>query len=110
MNASLTMPRPAAPSIWRAALVRLAAVEVALLLMFASDVADLVGVWTADATYNHCVLVAPIVAVLVWLRRRELCRLTPGRLGHAARLGRGRRHAVAVRASWRVSARRGTWP
>ena len=72
------MPRPAAPSIWRAALVRLAAVEVALLLMFASDVADLVRVWTADATYNHCVLVAPIVAVLVWLRRRELCRLTPG--------------------------------
>ena len=74
-----TATRTRAPSAWAPALVRLAAVEAALLLLFARDVGDLVGVWTGDATYNHCLLVAPIVATLVWLRRTELAQLTPGR-------------------------------
>ena len=62
---------------WRTALVRLAVVWAALLLLFAGDVADLIGVWTADKTYNHCLLVLPIAGALVWLRRRELARLKP---------------------------------
>ena len=64
---------------WRAALLRLAAVEAALLVLFAGDVGDLVRLWVSDKTYNHCLLIAPIAAVLVWLRRRELAELTPGR-------------------------------
>lgn len=63
---------------WQRAILRLAAVQLALLALFAGDVADLLTVWTNDKTYNHCLLVGPIVAVLVWLRRRELAALEPG--------------------------------
>lgn len=62
---------------WRLALVRLAAMWAAILMLFAGDVADVIGIWTADETYNHCLLVMPITGALVWLRRRELVRLTP---------------------------------
>ncbi len=72
-------PAARSPDEWRAALLRLIAVEVALLVLFAGDVGDLIRLWTSDKTYNHCLLIAPIAAVLVWLRRRELAQLTPGR-------------------------------
>ncbi len=78
MTATAVRPAPTLSAAWRAALLRLAAVEAALLALFAGDVGDLVDLWVSDKTYNHCLLIAPIVAVLVWLRRRELAALTPG--------------------------------
>ncbi len=66
------------PTTWRRPLLRLLAVTLSLAALFARDLGDMVAIWTGDRTYNHCLLVGPIVAVLVWLRRRELAQLTPG--------------------------------
>ena len=71
--------QPRSADVWRRPLLRLLAVTLGLCALFARDGGDMVAIWTGDRTYNHCLLVGPVVAVLVWLRRRELARLTPGR-------------------------------
>ena len=78
MTALAAAQPTAQPTQWRGPLLRLLAVTLLLFALFARDVGDMVAIWTGDRTYNHCLLVGPIVAVLVWLRRRELARLTPG--------------------------------
>lgn len=67
----------ALPQVWRAALARLAAVGALLLAVFWAD-------WSAIAlqawdvsTYNHILLVPPILAWLVWQRAGQLVRLEP---------------------------------
>ncbi len=66
----------AAP-VWRRHLAALALVSVAILLVFRADVARLVGIWWTGDAYGHCLMVAPIVAWLVWQRRSGLAQLTP---------------------------------
>lgn len=71
-----TVPK-ALPSAWRRHLTALAAVAAAILLLVARDAADMVTIWWNSSTYNHCVLIPPLIAWLVWQRRPELLRLTP---------------------------------
>lgn len=62
---------------WRAALVRLALAALLLLALFAGDWAAMAGLWWDVATYNHVLLVPPIIAWLIWQRRAELAKLEP---------------------------------
>jgi exosortase A len=62
---------------WRPHLVALAALWAAILLLFARDAADIVSIWIGSSTFNHCLLIVPIISWLVWQRRPELRRLVP---------------------------------
>ncbi len=64
-------------TLWRRHLLALALVAAALLLLFRSDVADLVRIWWTSTTFGHCLFIGPVVAWLVWQRRGELAQLTP---------------------------------
>jgi exosortase A len=48
-----------------------------ILALFGRDVADIVAIWWNASTYNHCALVPPIIAWLVWQRAPELRQLRP---------------------------------
>jgi exosortase A len=81
-DAAALPPRPqgllaAIPPHWRAPLGQLAAAALLLMLAFATDWADMAGQWWNSSTYNHIVLVPPILGWLVWQRRAELARLVP---------------------------------
>jgi exosortase A len=62
---------------WRLHLTGLAAAAAAILLLFWRDASDMVRVWSESATYNHCALILPIIAWLIWQRRDELRQLAP---------------------------------
>jgi exosortase A len=57
---------------------------VALGLLFHSEVAAAVQTWVASTAYNHCFLVIPIAAFLIWDRRAVLSGLTTAPLPMAA--------------------------
>jgi exosortase A len=67
--------RPA--SRWRRHGVALALAAVAILLLLRDDVARLVTIWWTSTTFGHCLFIGPVIAWLVWQRRRELAVLTP---------------------------------
>jgi len=78
--ATLAAPRaPAArmPAAWRRQLIALGAAASALLLLFWSDAADMAAIWWDSSTYNHCLLIPPLIFWLVWQRRAELSQLVP---------------------------------
>jgi exosortase A len=62
---------------WRTHLTGLAAAWSAILLLFHRDAADIVSIWWNSSTFNHCLLVAPLILWLVWQRRPELRQLAP---------------------------------
>jgi exosortase A len=62
---------------WRAHLTALGFVAATILILFHRDAAGMVGVWLKSETFNHCALILPIVAWLVWQRLAELRRLIP---------------------------------
>jgi exosortase A len=62
---------------WRPHLTGLAAAAAAILLLFWRDAVDMVRVWMESATYNHCALILPIIAWLVWQRQAELRQVAP---------------------------------
>ncbi len=64
-------------SAWRTHLAALGAAAAAILLLFVSDWADMAALWWNSATFNHCLLVLPIICWLVWQRLPELKALTP---------------------------------
>ena len=74
MPPELVMPAavadPALPlsTVWRGALLRLAATWTALIALFAGDWAKMFGQWWNSSTYNHVLLVPAILAWLVCLR------------------------------------------
>ena len=68
----------ARPSAWRTPLVALALSWGALLALFHRDVFHIVSIWWDSATFNHCLLIPPIIAWLVWQRLPELRQLEPG--------------------------------
>ncbi|WP_319937485.1 exosortase A [Sphingomonas cannabina] len=78
---TLVYPRSAfaaaMPAAWRTPLVLLAGAWAALLILFHSDVADLAGIYWNSTTFGHCLFVPPVIAWLVWQRRRELALLKP---------------------------------
>lgn len=62
---------------WRKPLLLLALAWAALIALFASDWAAMAMQWWDSSTYNHILLVPPIIAWLVWQRAPELSQLTP---------------------------------
>ena len=80
MTAVLPIER-AAPlevsSPWRTHLVAFAAAAAAILILFHRDAAHMATIWWTSSTYNHALLIAPIIGWLVWQRRSELSKLEP---------------------------------
>lgn len=62
---------------WRAAFLRLALAWVTLVAVFLADWAAMARQWWDISTYNHVLLVPPILAWLAWQRWPQLQRLTP---------------------------------
>jgi len=62
---------------WRSALTRLAVAWAAILLIFARDAADMVMIWWDSSTFNHILLIPPILVWLVLQRTSELRAITP---------------------------------
>lgn len=62
---------------WGTAVFRLGAVWLALVLSFAADWGAMVSQWWNSSTYNHILLVPPILAWLVWQRAPQLAQLRP---------------------------------
>src|SRR5690242_16153751 len=82
MSLDAALPRTAngarsVPLAWRGPLARLALAWLALIAIAWSDWSDMARQWWDSSTYNHILLVPPILAWLVRLRWRELARLTP---------------------------------
>ncbi len=78
------------PTLWRAALVRLALAWGALFALTLAEWREMARQWWTIDTYNHVLLVPAILAWLVWLRREELAKLEPrGWLPGLAWLGAG---------------------
>ncbi len=64
-------------SAWRSHIVAVASAWAAMLLLFARDAADMATLWWTSTTFNHCALVVPIIAWLVWQRLPDLRALAP---------------------------------
>ena len=71
-------PQPVvADSLWSIHLKWLVLAALAILAIFWRDVADMVRTWWTISTYNHGLLIVPILYWLVQQRREELAKLTP---------------------------------
>ncbi|MGQ0590541.1 MAG: exosortase A [Sphingosinicella sp.] len=77
MTVALPIARPIAPSAWRTHLLALGALDAAILGQIVRDAADKAVYWWNNATFNHCLLIPPIIAWLVWQRLPELRQLSP---------------------------------
>ncbi len=62
---------------WRIHLSILAAAATLVLVLLRQDVADMVRIWLDSSTFNHCALITPIIAWLVWQRLPQLRQLSP---------------------------------
>ncbi len=63
--------------IWPWPLAALALTWVALLVLFRDTASAMVTIWWRSATFNHCFLILPISAWLVWRRHATLTHITP---------------------------------
>lgn len=79
MTAIIAMPlaQDEAAARWRPALITLAATCAGLLALFQREAREIVSIWWNSDTFNHCLLIVPILAWLVWMRREPLRLLTP---------------------------------
>ena len=82
MSPDAALPRgdsaaPRLPLAWRGPLVRIALAWTMLIALAWSDWSEMARQWWDSSTYNHILLVPPILAWLVCLRGRELVRLAP---------------------------------
>lgn len=64
-------------SAWQSALLRLLAVPIALFALTIREWREMAHQWWNIDTYTHVLLVPPILAWLVWLRRDELAKIPP---------------------------------
>lgn len=65
------------PDHWRAPLIQLAATWLALIALFFGDWRDMAQQWWESSTYNHILLIPPILGWLAMQRAAETARLTP---------------------------------
>lgn len=72
---ALSLPSP--PGVWRRPLMHLAVSWLVLIVILRADWADMFAQWWDISTYNHILLVPPIIAWLVQQRLAGLARLTP---------------------------------
>lgn len=79
MTAVLPIARaePATAAGWREHVAALAVLAAAILLLFRHDAADIAAIWYGSSTFNHCLLIVPLVGWLVWQRWPELRQLAP---------------------------------
>jgi exosortase A len=70
-------PQALGVSAWTAHLAALAGLILVLGLLYARTIAAAVTVWWVSPTFSHCFLIIPVVAYLVWDKRRTLAQLTP---------------------------------
>ncbi len=77
MSVALPLPRAAQPSLWRTHLVALGAAWAAILVLFHRDAATAAAIWWNSSTFNHCLLIPPLIAWLVWQRLPGLRQLSP---------------------------------
>jgi exosortase A len=77
MTAVLPIAAAGSTSGWRAHLLALAAVAAAILLVFTRDAAGMATIWWESATFNHCFLILPLIAWLIWQRIPELRQIAP---------------------------------
>ena len=78
MSAALALPlESAAGSPWRTHLAVLGGACLGIVLLLRRDAADIAAIWWNSSTFNHCLLIGPIIAWLVWQRLPELGRLVP---------------------------------
>ena len=68
---------PSLPAPWRAALGRLGLAWTMVLVLFFGDWRDMAAQWWGSSTYNHTLLIPPILGWLVMQRRAQLLRLAP---------------------------------
>ncbi|WP_417621669.1 exosortase A [Parasphingorhabdus sp.] len=64
-------------SLWTKHLKLLAVAGLAILAIFWRDGGDMVRTWWTSSTYNHCLLILPILYYLVQQRQEELAKLVP---------------------------------
>jgi exosortase A len=62
---------------WRTHLIALGVASGAILALFARDAAGMARIWWTSATFNHCLLIVPILFWLVRQRQGELRALAP---------------------------------
>ena len=74
---TVRLSRPAPDSAWRRALPALALVMAAVLLLYWSTAAGMVGIWIRSETFMHAFLVPPISAWLLWRDRERLATIAP---------------------------------
>jgi exosortase A len=78
LELALSRPRTGAiPQAWRVPLLQLALAWAGLIALTGADWAEMARQWWNASTYNHILLVPPILAWLVRLRWPELAKLTP---------------------------------
>lgn len=66
-----------AGSAWRAHLGALGLAALAILALFRRDAADMGAIWWSSATFNHCLLIPPLIGWLIWQRLAQLRPLSP---------------------------------
>lgn len=67
----------AASSAWRIAGIRISGAWAGLIAVFAADWLAMFGQWWNSSTYNHILLIPPIIAWLIWQRRDALLAISP---------------------------------
>jgi exosortase A len=78
MAVALAKPAERQPvSVWQRSLQYLGAAWGGLLLLFWRDAADMAAIWWNSSTFNHCLLIVPILVWLVLQRKELLAELKP---------------------------------
>ena len=80
MNLASTLQSHVAQSAmtpWQRSLIGLGVAWGLLLVIFRQDAADMVGIWWNSSTFNHCLLIVPVLGWLVHQRKEQLAALTP---------------------------------
>ncbi len=75
MSAVITVTRTANP--WRTALAAMAALLLAMGVLYRDTLVAMAGIWSRSDTFAHAWLVPPIALWLVWRMRAELALLAP---------------------------------
>lgn len=65
------------PAHWRRPLALLALLWATIAALFARDIAHMTGIWWGSSTYNHILLIPPLIAWLAWERAALIASLRP---------------------------------
>src|SRR5947207_9099108 len=62
---------------WSPSLVAIVVSAGAFAVAFQREISAAIGVWIDSTAYNHCFLILPLVAVLLWMRRSVIAKTRP---------------------------------